>query len=99
MAEVPTPSGSTSLTHRGQIFAWTLFDFANTAFSVTIVTVIYSRYFTDHVAGGQRWLWGLAVSLSMICAAALAPPLGAAADFSRNRKRFLLFFTVACVVC
>lgn len=84
---------------RGQIFSWTLFDFANTAFSVVVVTVIYSRYFTNHVAGGQRWLWGLAVSLSMVLAALLAPPLGAAADFSRNRKRFLLLFTLASVAC
>ena len=74
---------------RGRIFAWTLFDFANTAFSVIIVTVIYSRYFTNHVAGGKHWLWGLAVSISMICAALLSPPLGAVADFSQNRKRFL----------
>jgi UMF1 family MFS transporter len=84
---------------RGQIFSWTLFDFANTAFSVVVVTVIFSRYFTNHVAGGQRWLWGLAVSLSMVLAALLAPPLGAAADFSRNRKRFLLLFTLASVLC
>jgi len=84
---------------RSKIFAWTLFDFANTAFSVIIVTVIYSRYFTDHVSGGQRWLWGLSVSLSMIAAALLSPPLGAAADYSRNKKRFLLFFTAVCIAC
>ena len=90
----PTPGTSS----RGTILAWTFFDFANTAFSVIIVTVIFSRYFTHHVAGGQRWLWGLAVSLSMIFAAALAPPLGAIADYSRNRKRFLLIFTLACVL-
>jgi UMF1 family MFS transporter len=85
--------------NRGRIFAWTLFDFGNTAFSVIIVTVIYSTYFTDHVAGGKSSLWGLAVSLSMISAALISPPLGAAADYSRNRKRFLLFFTLLCVVC
>jgi UMF1 family MFS transporter len=84
---------------RGRIFAWTLFDFANTAFSVIVVTVIYSRYFTTHIAQGQRWLWGLAVSLSMLCALVLSPPLGAAADYSRSRKRFLLLFTLVCVVC
>ncbi len=94
-----TPSPVSPFASRGRIFAWTLFDFANTAFSVIIVTVIYSRYFTDQVAGGQRWLWGLAVSLSMVFAAALSPPLGAVADFSRNRKRFLLLFTLASVVC
>ncbi len=84
---------------RGTIFAWTLFDFANTAFSVIVVTVIYSRYFTTHVSGGLRSLWGLGVSLSMICAAALSPPLGAAADQFHNRKRFLLLFTILSIVC
>ncbi len=85
--------------NRATIFAWTLFDFANTAFSVIIVTVIFSRYFVKHVAGGKHWLWGLALSISMICAAALSPPLGAAADYSRNRKRFLFLFTIVCIVC
>jgi MFS transporter, UMF1 family len=84
---------------RSRIFVWTLFDFANTAFSVIIVTVIFSKYFSNYVAGGQRWLWGLAVSLSMILAALLSPPLGAIADFSRNRKRFLLLFTLISVIC
>jgi UMF1 family MFS transporter len=84
---------------RSKIVAWTFFDFANTAFSVIIVTVIFSRYFTTHVAHGHRVLWGLAVSISMICAAALSPPLGAAADFSRNKKRFLFFFTAVSILC
>lgn len=84
---------------RRSIFAWTLFDFANTAFSVIMVTVIFPRYFINHVAGGQRWLWGLAVSLSMLLAALLAPPLGAVADYARSRKRFLFLFTVASVLC
>ncbi|HTK82594.1 MAG TPA: MFS transporter [Bacteroidota bacterium] len=84
---------------RSRIFSWTLFDFANTAFSVIIVTVIFSRYFTSHVAGGQRFLWGAAVSMSMILAAVLSPPLGAAADFSSRRKRFLFFFTLVSVIC
>lgn len=83
---------------RPRIFAWTLFDFGNTAYSVIIVTVIYSTYFTSQVAGGNELLWGLTVSLSMILAAAIAPPLGVAADFLRNKKLFLLLFTLACVV-
>ncbi len=83
----------------GRIFAWTLFDFANTAFSVIIVTVIFSKYFSNYVASGHRWIWGLAVSVSMILAAMLSPPLGAIADFSRNRKRFLLLFTLISIVC
>ncbi|HLB00441.1 MAG TPA: MFS transporter, partial [Bacteroidota bacterium] len=74
-----------------------LFDFANTAFSVIVVTVIYSRYFTNHVAGGRRLYWGLAVSISMVLAALLTPPLGAAADSTGNRKKFLLILTLLSV--
>jgi UMF1 family MFS transporter len=87
------------LKEKSRIFIWTLFDFANTAFSVIIVTVIYSKYFSNYVAGGQKWIWGLAVSVSMIIAALFSPPLGAIADVSRNRKRFLLLLTLLSVVC
>src|SRR3972149_8299139 len=84
---------------RGKIFVGTLFVFANTSFSVIIVTVVFSKYFSNHVAGGQNWIWGLAVSVSMVIAAFLSPPLGAIADVSRNRKRFLLIFTLLSVCC
>ena len=84
---------------KGRIISWSFFDFANTAFSVIIVTVIYSKYFTNIVAGGTKWLWGLSVSISMIIAAMLSPPMGAIADASRNRKRFLLLFTLISVIC
>jgi UMF1 family MFS transporter len=91
-------SGPTGRAGPLRIFAWTLFDFANTAFSVIVVTVIYSRYFTNHVAGGRAVLWGVAVSVSMVIAALLSPPLGAAADSSGSRKRFLLALTLLSVV-
>ena len=84
---------------KSRIFIWTLFDFANTSFSVIIVTVIFSKYFTNYVAGGKQWLWGLAVSISMILSALLSPTLGAIADFSGYRKKFLLFFTLLSVIC
>ncbi|MDO8548599.1 MAG: MFS transporter [Ignavibacteria bacterium] len=84
---------------KGKIFVWTLFDFANTSFSVIIVTVVFSKYFSNQVAGDQNWIWGLAVSVSMVIAAFLSPPLGAIADVSRNRKRFLLIFTLLSVCC
>ncbi|MBI5472535.1 MAG: MFS transporter [Ignavibacteriae bacterium] len=87
---------------RGQIFVWTLFDFANTSFSVLIVAVGYSLYFKQIVAGGAGrgdLFWGLAVSISMLLTAVIAPVLGAASDYTRQRKRYLFFFTIAAVVC
>lgn len=88
--------------NRFQIFVWTLFDFANTSFSVMIVAVGYSLYFKEIVAGGSGrgdFLWGLAVSISMLLTAIIAPVLGAAADFSSRRKRFLFGFTLASIIC
>ncbi len=85
--------------NKSRIACWAMFDFANTAFSVIIVTVIYSKYFVNVVAGGQKWIWGLSVSISMILAAILSPALGAIADISRNRKRFLLIFTLVSIIC
>lgn len=84
------------------IFAWTLFDFANTAFSVMIVTVGFALYFRTIVAGGTNegdLLWGMSVSLSMLTAMVISPALGAAADFSRRKKRFLFAFTIISITC
>jgi UMF1 family MFS transporter len=89
-------------TSRLQIFIWTLFDFANTSFSVIVVAVGYSLYFKDIVAGGHGrgdFLWGVAVSISMLITALIAPVLGAAADFSSRRKRFLFGFTIVSIIC
>lgn len=93
------PATSTS---RFQIFVWTLFDFANTSFSVIVVAVGYSLYFKEIVAGGRGrgdFLWGVAVSISMLITALIAPVLGAAADFSSRRKRFLFGFTIVSIIC
>ncbi|MHB1685798.1 MAG: MFS transporter [Ignavibacteriaceae bacterium] len=81
-----------------RIFFWTLFDFARTSFSVIVITVIFSKYFSNYVTGGKVWLWGLAVSISMVITALLSPPLGAIADVSRNRKRFLLIFSAVTIL-
>ncbi len=87
---------------RARIFIWTLFDFANTSFSVLIIAVGYSLYFKQIVAGGAGrgdFYWGLAVSISMLLTALITPVLGAASDFSHQRKRFLFIFTMVSVVC
>jgi UMF1 family MFS transporter len=92
---IPTSSS------RFQIFVWTLFDFANTSFSVMVVAVGYSLYFKEIVAGGSGrgdLFWGIAVSVSMFLTALIAPVLGAAADFSSRRKRFLFGFTIVSIV-
>jgi len=66
-----------------------------------IVAVGYSLYFKEIVAGGSGkgdLLWGIAVSISMLLTAVIAPVLGAAADFSSRRKRFLFGFTIISII-
>ena len=79
------------------IFIWSLFDFANTSYSIIVVTFIYAVYFKDKVAGGEPigdLYWSIGISISMLISGILAPILGAIADYSAGKKRFLLFFTI-----
>lgn len=85
---------------KGKIFVWTLFDFANTSFSIIVVTFLYAVYFKKTVAYGESigdLYWSFATSIAMIVTAIISPILGAIADYSAGKKRFLLFFTVLCI--
>lgn len=83
-----------------KIFVWTLYDFANTSFSIVVVTFIFAVYFKKTIAQGQPvgdFYWSLATSISMIITGLISPVLGAIADHSAGKKRFLLFFTLLCI--
>lgn len=85
---------------RKKIFIWSLFDFANTSFSIVVVTFLYAVYFKKVVALGQPigdLYWSLGTSIAMIITAIISPVLGAIADYSAGKKRFLLFFTILCI--
>jgi UMF1 family MFS transporter len=87
--------------NKNKIFVWTLYDFANTSFSIVIVTAIFAVYFKKTIAQGMAigdFYWSLATSISMVITALIAPVLGAIADYSAGKKRFLLFFTLLCIV-
>ncbi len=73
------------------------YDFANSAFTTVMVTVVFSVFFVKSIASGRpeggEWYWSLAVSISMTLAAIAAPILGAMADYSHSKKKFLFGFT------
>jgi len=88
------------MNNKKKIFIWTLFDFANTSYSIVIVTFLYAVYFKKVVAQGQPigdFYWSIGTSVAMIITALIAPVLGAIADYSAGKKRFLLFFTLLCI--
>ncbi len=85
---------------RRERWAWYLYDFGNSAYAAVVLLAIYAAYFQGAVVGGARGsrLWGIAVGIAMLFVAVTAPVLGAIADFSGAKKRFLLFYTALAVV-
>lgn len=81
---------------RVPVFAWAMYDFANTIFSFAVI----SRYFnpwminTRHVADWKVSLTGLVVALLLVATLA---PFGAIADAYGRRMPFLVAFTLLCV--
>jgi len=91
----------TSLFDR-KIFSWCLFDFANSSYSAVIAAVIFPVYYTTVIVGndanlGDLW-WGRAISVSMAFVALSSPFLGGISDHARAKKRFLVAYTLLCVL-
>lgn len=78
-----------------------LFDWANQPFQTLIVTFIFAPYFTASVmrdpAAGQA-LWATATAVAGAATALLAPVLGAIADETGSRKRWIAAFSLPYVV-
>ncbi len=86
---------------RFRIFVWTLFDFANTSYSIVVVTFLFAVYFKQTITSGKPvgdFYWSIGTSVSMLITAIISPILGAIADYSAGKKRFLLFFTLLCII-
>lgn len=104
MAEEITATAQPPITKK-EIFGWCMYDVADSAFTTVIVTALFAPYYSKIVVqdpGRADFLWGLAASISEVVVALLAPILGAIADFSGSRKKFLgvcaltiIFFTAA----
>ncbi|OQA23273.1 MAG: Vacuole effluxer Atg22 like protein [Chloroflexi bacterium ADurb.Bin360] len=80
--------------------AWYLYDFGNSAYAAVVLLAVYAAYFQGKVVGGAEGsrLWGWAVGIAMLIVAIISPVLGAIADFSASKKRFLFAFTAITVV-
>jgi UMF1 family MFS transporter len=83
------------------IVAWTLYDFANSAFAAVIFATIYAAYYALAVVGneggaGDLW-WGRVVSLSMGLVAVTSPFLGGVADRAGVRRPLFIGFTALAV--
>ena len=97
-----------------EVRGWMLYDFANSAFSTTVVTTFLGPYLTGIIESqvgnkGSFTLLGIpiaaesfftyCVSLSVLLQVFILPILGAIADYSNLKKRMMLFFAVLGALC
>jgi UMF1 family MFS transporter len=86
-----------------KVFAWALYDWANSSFATTVMVVFFPLFFKQYLTPDQEattstfWL-GMANGISSFVLAILAPWLGALADRGSAHLRFLVTFTAIGVI-
>jgi UMF1 family MFS transporter len=84
--------------YQRRIWAWTMYDWANSAFATTILAAVLPVYFSQ-VAGSTlpsptvaTSYWSIGLFISLLIVAILSPILGTISDITRGKKRFLAIF-------
>ncbi|MDP1834886.1 MAG: MFS transporter [Chlamydiales bacterium] len=78
-----------------------MYDWANSAFAAIIQTFVFAAYFTGSVAVNDAMgtaQWGFTASIAGIFVALGSPFLGAIADHSGHRKKWVIALTIICVI-
>ncbi len=84
-----------------EVWAWSMYDFANSGYTTVVITAVFNAYFVAAVAGKAPWAtfaWTAALSVSYLAVLLTAPLVGAWADAHAAKKRLLLLSTVGCCV-
>jgi UMF1 family MFS transporter len=84
-----------------EVWAWSMYDFANSGYTTVVITAVFSAYFVSAVAQNEPWAtfaWTLALSVSYALILLTGPLVGAWADAHAAKKRLLFASTVGCVV-
>lgn len=82
---------------RRDLRAWALYDWANSAFATTVMGAVLPVYYAGVAASGlaphvKTAYWGYTQTGALLLIALTSPLLGAVADFTGARKRFLAGF-------
>ena len=85
--------------HRPELRAWAMYDWALSGLQTVIMTAVFPIYFVSVAAAHyekEAAVQQLARAnvIAMLIVALLSPVLGAMADYSATKKRFLALFTV-----
>ncbi|HUX29536.1 MAG TPA: MFS transporter [Thiobacillus sp.] len=85
---------------RREVWAWAMYDFANSGYTTVVITAVFGAYFVAVVAGNAPWAtfaWTLALSVSYALIMLTAPLVGAWADAHASKKKLLWLTTLGCV--
>jgi UMF1 family MFS transporter len=80
---------------RKDIISWSLYDFANTIYSMNILSLYFKRWVVEDL-GKEGLYYDIAFSASMLLTGLIMPALGAFSDHSQKKWMFLLLFTLLC---
>lgn len=78
-----------------EILGWAMFDFANQAYTLLIITVVFGDLFTRVIVGDEpdyrlgNLLWSLSLAIGYLGVVILSPIAGAVMDYTASKKRFL----------
>jgi UMF1 family MFS transporter len=84
--------------YRKRIRAWTMYDWANSAFITTVAAAVLPVYYSQVAASTlaspamATAYWSMGLSISLFVVAAIAPILGTVSDVMRGKKKFLSLF-------
>ncbi len=84
-----------------EVWAWAMFDFANSGYTTVVITAVFNAYFVAVVARGAVWgtfAWTATLSVSYALIVVTAPLLGAYADVHAAKKRLLVITTAGCIL-
>ncbi len=84
-----------------EVWAWSMYDFANSAYTTVVVTAVFGAYFVSVVSENKTWAtfaWTAALSLSYLAILITGPLVGAWADAHAAKKKLLFLSTAGCVV-
>lgn len=84
-----------------EVWAWAMYDFANSGYTTVVITAIFNAYFVSVVAGNAPWAtfaWTLTLAVSYALIMLTAPILGAWADAHAAKKKLLLVTTAGCAL-
>jgi UMF1 family MFS transporter len=84
-----------------EVFAWSMYDFANSGYTTVVLTAVFNAYFVSVIAQKAEWAtfaWTAILAVSYLAVMIAGPVIGAYADAHAAKKRVLMVATTGCVI-